>query len=384
MPNRKKVMFVFGTRPEAIKMAPVVNECRKFPEFLETLVVVTGQHRQMLDQVLRIFKIEPDYDLGIMEANQTLTSIVTKTLTGVEEIILNERPDILLVQGDTSTAFAAGLSAFYYKVPLGHIEAGLRTFDKWQPYPEEINRKLLTSLADLHFPPTTISLEHLLAEKVSRETICLTGNTVIDALLDVAGRKYDLAQTGIKLTPGKKLILVTPHRRENWGGPLRGICSAVKTIAERFHDQVEVVLPVHKNPTVANVVNELLGSLPNVFLTEPLEYEPFIHLMKASYLVLTDSGGVQEEAPSLGKPVLVLRDKTERPEAVAAGTVKLVGANEELIVNETTKLLVDKSEYDKMQRAVNPYGDGRAASRTIYFLLKYFGSADSNPEEFNA
>ena len=223
-----------------------------------------------------------------------------------------------------------------------------------------------------------------MAEKVSRETICLTGNTVIDALLDVAGRKYDLAQTGIKLTPGKKLILVTTHRRENWGGPLRGICSAVKTIAERFHDQVEVVLPVHKNPTVANVVNELLGSLPNVFLTEPWEYEPFIHLMKASYLVLTDSGGVQEEAPSLGKPVLVLRDKTERPEAVAAGTVKLVGANEELIVNETTKLLVDKSEYDKMQRAVNPYGDGRAASRTIYFLLKYFGSADSNPEEFNA
>lgn len=382
--NKKKVMFVFGTRPEAIKMAPVVNECRKYPEFLETLVVVTGQHRQMLDQVLRIFKIEPDYDLGIMEANQTLTSIVTKTLAGVEEIILNERPDILLVQGDTSTAFAAGLSAFYYKITLGHIEAGLRTFDKWQPYPEEINRKLLTSLADLHFPPTKTALDHLLAEKVNREAICLTGNTVIDALFEVAGREYDLARTGIKLTPGKKLVLVTTHRRENWGVPLRGICSAVKTIAERFHDQVEVVLPVHKNPTVANVVNETLGSLPNVVLTEPLDYEPFIHLMKASYLVLTDSGGVQEEAPSLGKPVLVLRDKTERPEAVGAGTVKLVGANEALIVNETTKLLVDKGEYDKISQAVNPYGDGRAAVRTIYFLLKYFGSADSSPEEFNA
>lgn len=384
MPNRKKVMFVFGTRPEAIKMAPVIKECGKYQEFLEILVVVTGQHRQMLDQVLRLFEIDPDYDLGIMEANQTLTSIVTKTLKGIEEIILNERPDLILVQGDTSTAFAAGLSAYYYKVPLGHIEAGLRTFDKWQPYPEEINRKLLTSLADLHFPPTKSAMDNLLREQVPREEIALTGNTVIDALLEVAKRKFDLSSTGIRLTPGKKIVLVTTHRRENWGAPLRGICTAIKTIAERFHEQVEIVLPVHKNPTVSTVVNEVLGNVPNVLLTEPLDYEPFIHLLKASYLVLTDSGGIQEEAPSLGKPVLVMRDKTERPEAVLAGTVKLVGSDTDLIVTEASKLLGDEAEYAKMSQATNPYGDGRASSRIIYSILHYFGMADNGPEEFNA
>ncbi|MFA5034177.1 MAG: UDP-N-acetylglucosamine 2-epimerase (non-hydrolyzing) [Candidatus Margulisiibacteriota bacterium] len=384
MPNRKKVMFVFGTRPEAIKMAPVIKECGKYQEFLEILVVVTGQHRQMLDQVLRLFEIDPDYDLGIMEANQTLTSIVTKTLKGIEEIILNERPDLILVQGDTSTAFAAGLSAYYYKVPLGHIEAGLRTFDKWQPYPEEINRKLLTSLADLHFPPTKSAMDNLLRELVPREEISLTGNTVIDALLEVAKRKFDLSSTGIRLTPGKKIVLVTTHRRENWGAPLRGICLAIKTIAERFHEQVEIVLPVHKNPTVSTVVNEVLGNVPNVLLTEPLDYEPFIHLLKASYLVLTDSGGIQEEAPSLGKPVLVLRDKTERPEAIEAGTVKLVGSDTDLIVTEASKLLGDEAEYAKMSQATNPYGDGRASSRIIYSILHYFGMADNGPEEFNA
>lgn len=377
-------MFVFGTRPEAIKMAPVIKECGKYQEFLEILVVVTGQHRQMLDQVLRLFEIDPDYDLGIMEANQTLTSIVTKTLKGIEEIILNERPDLILVQGDTSTAFAAGLSAYYYKVPLGHIEAGLRTFDKWQPYPEEINRKLLTSLADLHFPPTKSAMDNLLRELVPREEISLTGNTVIDALLEVAKRKFDLSSTGIRLTPGKKIVLVTTHRRENWGAPLRGICLAIKTIAERFHEQVEIVLPVHKNPTVSTVVNEVLGNVPNVLLTEPLDYEPFIHLLKASYLVLTDSGGIQEEAPSLGKPVLVLRDKTERPEAIEAGTVKLVGSDTDLIVTEASKLLGDEAEYAKMSQATNPYGDGRASSRIIYSILHYFGMADNGPEEFNA
>ncbi|MFA6170467.1 MAG: UDP-N-acetylglucosamine 2-epimerase (non-hydrolyzing) [Candidatus Margulisiibacteriota bacterium] len=382
--NKKKVMFVFGTRPEAIKMAPVIKECGKYQDFLEILVVVTGQHRQMLDQVLRLFEIDPDYDLGIMEANQTLTSIVTKTLKGTEEIILNERPDLILVQGDTSTAFAAGLSAFYYKVPLGHIEAGLRTFDKWQPYPEEINRKLLTSLADLHFPPTKSAMDNLLREQVPREEISLTGNTVIDALLEVAKRDFNLASIGIRLTPGKKIVLVTTHRRENWGAPLRGICTAIKIIAERFHEQVEIVLPVHKNPTVSNVVNEILGKVSNVLLTEPLDYEPFIHLLKASYLVLTDSGGVQEEAPSLGKPVLVMRDKTERPEAVLAGTVKLVGADTDMIVAEASKLLGDEAEYAKMSQAANPYGDGRASSRIIYSILHYFGMADNGPEEFNA
>lgn len=384
MINRKRIMFVFGTRPEAIKMAPVVREVEKYPDILEPVIVVTGQHRQMLDQVLRIFDIDPDYDLGIMEENQTITSIVTKSLQGLEEIILREKPDMLLVQGDTSTTFAAGLSAFYYKIPLGHVEAGLRTFDKWRPYPEEMNRKLTTALADLHFAPTGTSMKNLLEEKVSRDRIYLTGNTVIDALLAVSKKSFDLEKVGIKLSRGKKMILVTAHRRESFGVPLKNICTAVKKLAEKFRRDIEFVIPVHKNPMVKDIVNEILEEVDNVELTEPLDYEPFVHLMKASYLILTDSGGVQEEAPSLGKPVLVLREKTERPEAVAAGTVKLVGTDEKVIFEETDRLIIDQAEYNRMSHSVNPYGDGHAAERIVGALLHYFGASDRKPEEFNA
>lgn len=383
MINRKRIMFVFGTRPEAIKMAPVIKEVEKYPDIFEPVIVATGQHRQMLDQVLRIFDIDPDYDLGIMEENQTITSIVTKSLQGLEEIILREKPDMLLVQGDTSTAFAAGLSAFYYKIPLGHVEAGLRTFDKFRPYPEEMNRKLISSLADLHFTPTKSSLRNLLEEKVPRGQIYLTGNTVIDALLAVSRKNFDLEKVGIKLDKGKKLILVTAHRRESFGAPLRNICSAIKKLAEKFRREVEFVIPVHKNPMVRGVVSEILEEVDNVLLIEPLDYEPFVHLMKASYIILSDSGGVQEEAPSLGKPVLVLREKTERPEAIKAGTVKLVGMDEKAIFEEADRLLTDKAEYDKMSQAVNPYGDGRASERIAGALLHYFGASDRLPEEFD-
>ncbi|MDD4178763.1 MAG: UDP-N-acetylglucosamine 2-epimerase (non-hydrolyzing) [Candidatus Margulisbacteria bacterium] len=382
--NRKRVMFVFGTRPEAIKMAPVVKAVEQYRDMLEPLVVVTGQHRQMLDQVLKLFAITPDYDLEIMEENQTITGIVTKSLRGLEEIILREKPEMILVQGDTSTAFAAGLAAFYYKIPLGHIEAGLRTFDKWRPFPEEMNRKMISDLADLHFPPTATAMGHLLEEKVPREKIYLTGNTVIDALLDVAGRKYDLGKVGIKVSRTKKNILVTTHRRESFGEPIRNICAALKRLADTFRREVEFIIPVHRNPLVKNVVSEMLGASDNIKLIEPLDYEPFVHLMKEAYIILTDSGGVQEEAPSLGKPVLVMREKTERPEAIAAGSVKLVGMDEQVIFDETTRLLTDKKEYDKMAKAINPYGDGQASRRIVASLLHYFGILDKKPEEFNA
>lgn len=383
MTNRKRIMFVFGTRPEAIKMAPVIMEVEKYPDILEPIVVVTGQHRQMLDQVVRIFGIEPDYDLGIMEENQTITNIVTKSLQGLEEIILREKPDMLLVQGDTSTAFAAALAAFYYKIPLGHVEAGLRTFDKWRPYPEEMNRKLVSDLADLHFPPTRISFQNLIAEKIPRDKIYLTGNTVIDALLNVAKRNFSLEKAGLKLNKDRKTILVTTHRRENFGQPLRNICSAIKALAEKFKSEIDFIIPVHRNPMVMNVVKEILSEVDNVKLIEPLDYEAFVHLMKASYLILTDSGGVQEEAPSLGKPVLVLREKTERPDAVEAGTVKLVGLDEKIIFDETQKLITDAAAYAKMAQAVNPYGDGKASERIVASMLHYFGALDRRPEEFD-
>jgi len=365
-------------------MAPVINEVEKYPDILEPVIVVTGQHRQMLDQVLRIFDIDPDYDLGIMEENQTITSIVTKSLQGLEEVMLREKPDMVLVQGDTSTTFAAGLAAYYFRTPLGHVEAGLRTFDKWRPYPEEMNRKLTTDLADLHFAPTQTSVNNLLEEKVLRERIYLTGNTVIDALLVTSRRNFDLGKVGIKLNKDRKLILVTAHRRESLGVPLRNICSAVKRLAEKFRGEIEFVIPVHKNPVVRNVVNEILEDSDNVELIEPLDYEAFVHLMKASHLILTDSGGVQEEAPSLGKPVLVLREKTERPEAISAGAVKLVGMDEKVIFEETNRLLTDPSAYESMSRAINPYGDGHASERIVELILYYFGALDRRPGEFNA
>jgi len=384
MINRRRIMFVFGTRPEAIKLATVINEVEKYPDVLEPVIVVTGQHREMLDQVLRLFDIDPDYDLGIMEENQSITSIVTKSLQGLEEVMLREKPDMVLVQGDTSTTFAAGLAAFYYRIPLGHVEAGLRTFDKWRPYPEEMNRKLTTDLADLHFAPTQTSVKNLLEEKVPRERIFLTGNTVIDALLSTSRRNFDLGKFGIKLNKSRKLILVTAHRRESFGAPLRNICSAVKRLAEKFRGEIEFVIPVHKNPIVRNVMNEFLEAVDSVELIEPLDYEAFVHLMKAAYIILTDSGGVQEEAPSLGKPVLVLREKTERPEAVTAGAVKLVGMDEKVIFEAANLLLTDASAYEKMSRAVNPYGDGHASERMVEVILHYFGALDRKPGEFNA
>ena len=382
--NRKRVMFVFGTRPEGIKMAPVIKEVEKYPDMLEPIVVVTGQHRQMLDQVMRVFNLEPDYDLGIMEANQTITNIVTKSMTGLEAILLREKPDMLLVQGDTSTVFAAALEAFYYKVPVGHIEAGLRTFDKWSPFPEEMNRKLTTSLADLHFAPTRTAAKNLLDERVPKDKVYLTGNTVIDALLEVARRDFSLETAGLKLSKTRKTVLVTAHRRESFGQPLKNICAAIRQLAEKHRAGVEFVIPVHRNPIVRSVINELLDGVDNVELIEPLDYEAFVHLMKAAYIILTDSGGVQEEAPSLGKPVLVLREKTERPDAVAAGTVKLVGMDERVIFEEADRLLTDKSAYAAMTKAGNPYGDGHASERIVGALLHYFGASDLRPEDFNA
>jgi UDP-N-acetylglucosamine 2-epimerase (non-hydrolysing) len=290
----------------------------------------------------------------------------------------------LLVQGDTSTAFAAALSAYYHRVPIGHVEAGLRTYDKWRPFPEEMNRKLITLLADIHFPPTASARDNLTRENVPRETIYLTGNSVIDALLAVAGRPYDLGRAGVKLRPKRKMVLVTAHRRESFGEPLRQICGAIGRLANKFDREVEFVIPVHRNPQVRGAVNSLLGGRENVSLIEPLDYEPFVHLMKAAYLILSDSGGVQEEAPSLGKPVLVLREKTERPEAIAAGAVKLVGMDGETIFHEAGRLLTDAAAYRRMSQVVNPYGDGRASERTVGAMLHYFGLSAERPEEFNA
>ena len=363
-------------------MAPVITEVGKYPDILDPLIVVTGQHRQMLDQVLRIFDIRPDHDLGIMEKDQSIADIVAKSLQGLQKIILREKPDMLLVQGDTSTAFAAALAAYYFKVPLGHVEAGLRTFDKWRPYPEEINRKLTTALADLHFAPTETSVSNLRAEGVGRNSIYLTGNSVIDALLKTASRGFDLKQAGVNLAPKKKMVLVTAHRRESFGKPLKNICQAISRLAQAHRRGIEVFFPVHKNPMVKNTVYDILGQIDNVRLIEPLDYEPFVHLMKESYIILTDSGGIQEEGPSLGKPVLVMREKTERPEAVAFGTVKLVGTDEDLIFEEADKLLTDHGSYENMSKAVNPYGDGHAAERIARVILYYFGAIDRKPEEF--
>lgn len=381
---KKKIMFVFGTRPEAIKMAPMINEMKKHADKFVLSVVVTGQHRHMLDQVLRVFKIKPDHDLEIMAKNQTLVDIITKTMRGLEKVLVKEKPDMLLVQGDTSTAFASALLAFYYQILVGHIEAGLRTFDKWRPFPEEINRKLISSIADLHFAPTNTSMRNLLKEKVPGKDIYLTGNTVIDALLNVSKRKFDLKKAGIHVDPQRKLILVTMHRRETLGDMQREMCRALLAIAKEYRNEVEIILPMHKNPKVRDLVFDILSNQSNIKLIEPLDYEPFVHLMKKAYIIITDSGGVQEEAPSLGKPVLVIRERTERPEAIRAGTVKLVGVNKQVIIKETIKLLDDKRAYLKMSRATNPYGDGRASERMAGAIQYYFNFKKNKPVEFKA
>ena len=381
---KKKILFVFGTRPEAIKMVPIIRELEKYPDMFNPLVVVSGQHREMLDQVLGLFKIKPDYDLMIMEDNQSIPQVVSRSLLGLEEIVPREKPDFMFVQGDTSTTFAASLASYYYRIPLGHIEAGLRTGDKYRPFPEEMNRKLTSAMADIHFAPTLASMENLLNEGVDKSSVFLTGNTVIDTLHMTLKKRYDSKKIGLNLrSKNKKMILVTTHRRENFGAPLRNICDAVKNIAKAHSEISSIVLPVHKNPIVSDIINETLSDMANIQLIEPLDYEPFVHLMKQAHIVLTDSGGIQEEAPSLGKPVLVLREVTERPEAVEAGTVKIVGTDKEKIIQETEKLLYNKDAYEKMAKAVNPYGDGKAASRVVGKVLHYFGFTDILPDEFS-
>ena len=364
-----KILSVFGTRPEAIKLAPVIAELNKHQEKLTSVVCVTAQHREMLDQVLTLFALQTDYDLDIMQPNQTLATITARALTKLDEVLQAEKPDWVLVQGDTTTAMVATLAAFYHKIKVGHVEAGLRSFDKYQPFPEEINRKIATSISDLHFAPTEVSQQNLLREGVNKAQIIVTGNTVIDALLQIAEKPYAWETSPLAAIPrDKKIILVTAHRRENHGAPLHNICAALREIAECRPD-VHIVYPVHLNPNVQTVVRGLLGKITNITLLEPLEYLPLVQLLKQSYLVITDSGGIQEEAPGLGKPVLVLREVTERPEGVTAGTVKLVGTDKEKIVQETMILLENKTAYEKMSQAVNPYGDGKASERIVQHLL---------------
>ena len=378
-----KVMTVFGTRPEAIKMAPIVLELQKHPDTIVPVVAVTAQHREMLDQVLNLFHIKPDHDLNIMAAGQTLFDITTRAMMGLDKVLTEEKPDIVLVHGDTTTTFAGALAAYYHQTAVGHVEAGLRTHNKYSPFPEEMNRRLTGCIADLNFAPTSTSEANLLAENVPPESIFVTGNTVIDALHHTVRDDFDFQEESLKDVDfqNKRIILVTTHRRENLGEPMRHVYKALKQLTEEF-DDVEVVFPVHKNPKVREVVNEELGGLAKVHLIDPLDYEPFANLMHRAHLILTDSGGVQEEAPALGKPVLVLRDTTERPEAVDAGTVKLIGTDRERVYEEAKKLLTDKAEYSRMAESVNPYGDGKAAARIIQAILYHYGLADDRPDVF--
>ena len=381
-----KILVVFGTRPEAIKMAPVVKELKKYPDLLDCKVAVSAQHREMLDQVLTLFKISPDYDLNIMQAKQDLFDVTSRVLTGFKKVFLTAKPNLVLVHGDTTTTFAASLAAFYLQIPVGHVEAGLRTRKKYAPFPEEINRTLTGVLADLHFAPTPTARDNLLREGVKKEDVFVTGNTVIDALLATIKPDYVFADelfNRLVYSPDKKrILLVTAHRRENWGKPLREIFFALKEISENYPG-VEIVFPVHKNPAIRLEATKILNASPRIHLTEPLSYEPFVNLMAKSYLVLTDSGGLQEEAPSLGKPVLVMRNTTERPEAVAAGTARLVGTEQKNIVAETKALMEDGQKYQAMAEAINPYGDGQAAERIVRFILSRFNIVRQLPLEFS-
>ena len=369
-----KTLCVFGTRPEAIKMAPLALALAADERF-DAKVCVTGQHREMLDQVLDLFGIDPEFDLNIMKPGQDLTDVSTAILRGMKEVCAEFRPDMVLVHGDTATTFAASLAAYYHQIPVAHVEAGLRTGNLYSPWPEEANRKLTGALANLHFAPTRNSQENLLNEGVSRDRIVVTGNTVIDALLDVV-RRLDqdpelharAAAPAAFLNPSRKMILVTGHRRESFGGGFERICQALMEVAQ-LHPEVDIVYPVHLNPNVREPVNRLLTGIGNIHLIEPLDYLPFVHLMSRAHIILTDSGGIQEEAPSLGKPVLVMRDTTERPEAVAAGTVKLVGTDVANIVRELNRLLLDQDAYRAMSFAHNPYGDGQACQRILDALL---------------
>ena len=381
--KKLKLMTVFGTRPEAIKMCPLVLEMRKYPEFIQPIVAVTAQHREMLDQVLDLFGIVPDYDLNIMTNGQTLYDVTTRALMGLKPVMEEAKPDMVLVHGDTTTTFAGALAAFYAQIPVGHVEAGLRTGNKYSPYPEEMNRKLTGAIADMHFAPTGTSKANLLKENVNPANILVTGNTVIDALQTTVHSDYHFADEDFNkvFATGHRLILMTTHRRENLGEPMRHVYRALKSVLET-HENVEAIFPVHKNPKVREIVNQELGHLSRVHLIEPMDYEPFANLMAKVDIVLTDSGGIQEEAPALGKPVLVLRDTTERPEAVEAGTVKLVGTAYEDVLHETNRLLDDDEHYRSMAEAANPYGDGKACERIIKAILRKNGYSVENFSEF--
>lgn len=390
MGNKKRVMLVFGTRPEAIKVAPLVKEFQKYSSRFETIVCVTGQHREMLDQVLHLFEIVPDYDLNIMKQGQDLYDVTARVLVGLRDVLKEAQPDVVFVHGDTTTSMAAALASFYQQIPVAHIEAGLRTHNIYSPWPEEMNRQITSRIATHHFAPTPLSKQNLLREGVLEESIIVTGNTVIDALYLVVKKIKDYGtlsrQLGeqlklagynpVRLRGGKKMVLITGHRRENFGNGFINICNAIKTLAEKYSG-VDFVYPMHLNPNVRKPIREIFGEETvtgrsgkesNIFFIEPLEYLPFVFLMEQSALVLTDSGGIQEEAPGLGKPVLVMRDTTERPEALEAGTVKLVGTDYDLIVSEVSKLLDDEVYYSAMAQANNPYGDGQACERIIEFI----------------
>lgn len=384
---RKKIMLVFGTRPEAIKMAPLVKEFKKFPFEYQVIVCVTGQHREMLDQVLHIFEIIPDYDLNIMKQGQDLYDVTSRVLLGMREVLKKEQPEVVLVHGDTTTSMATALAAFYQQIPVGHVEAGLRTHNLYSPWPEEMNRQITGRIATYHFAPTSLSRQNLEAEGVMNTSIIVTGNTVIDALHMVVDKieKDNLLKKNLdfalynagydikRLNSEKRLILITGHRRENFGDGFIFMCRAIKTLTEKYPD-VDFVYPMHLNPNVREPIHKIFGEdlsdLNNLFFIEPLEYLSFVHLMKRSFIVLTDSGGIQEEAPGLGKPVLVMRDTTERPEALEAGTVKLVGTDYDKIVEEVSVLLDDNFAYEQMSKAVNPYGDGNACSRIVSYLMR--------------
>ncbi|QLL71485.1 UDP-N-acetylglucosamine 2-epimerase (non-hydrolyzing) [Ligilactobacillus salivarius] len=375
-----KVMTVFGTRPEAIKMAPLVLELQKQSQRFEAITTVSAQHREMLDQVLDIFHIKPDYDLNIMHARQTLTDITSNVLINLDKILKEAKPDIVLVHGDTTTTFAASVAAFYNQIPIGHVEAGLRTWEKYSPYPEEMNRQMTDAMTDLYFAPTTQSKANLLKENHKEDNIYITGNTAIDALKQTVDKGYhhDILD---KVSPDNKLILLTMHRRENQGGPMRRVFKVIREVVESRED-VEVIYPVHLSPAVQEAAKEILGNTERIHLISPLDVVDFHNLAARSYFIMTDSGGVQEEAPSLGKPVLVLRDTTERPEGVEAGTLKLVGTESEKVKQEMEELLDNAAEYQRMSQAKNPYGDGKASERILDAITYYFGVTDKKPIEF--
>ena len=381
--NKIKIAMIFGTRPETIKIFPIISEIKKYPHFIDYKIIVSGQHREMLDQMLGIFQINPDYDLDIMEQGQSLSNITNYSLLGIEKILKKERPSMVLVQGDTTTTFTGALAAFYQKIRIGHIEAGLRTHNKYYPFPEEINRHITSVLTDFHFAPTRQSYENLLSEGVKSEDIFISGNTVIDALFLMVKENYIFRETSLKDKKifKKKIILVTMHRRENWGEPLKKTCRAINKIIDK-HSDVSVIFPLHKNPEIRRNVKEILQNRKNILLLDTLDYDDMINLMSKSYIILTDSGGIQEEAPSLGKPVLVLRDETERPEAVEAGIVKLIGTDEERIFSEIDLVLNSREKYREMSKSINPYGDGKASERIVKKILYNFNLIDQSPDEF--